>query len=69
LIIFIDKRLKNHINGKVLPRAVLQDFAKLFPLNAIIFLTGRGNLMINPIFELLSSRAIQNIPNMTGYLQ
>jgi len=37
-------------------------------LNAINFLTGTDKLMINPIFELLSSRAIRNIPNTVGYL-
>jgi len=40
------------------------DFASLFLLNAINILIGRDNLMINPIFELLSSSAIQNTSNM-----
>jgi len=33
-----------------------------------IFFTLRDNLMINVIFELLSSRAIQNILDLPGYL-
>jgi len=58
------------IKDDVLPlnRVIMPDFANLFLLNATNFLNFRDNLMINPIFELLSSRAIQNIPNMIGYL-
>jgi len=37
-------------------------------LNAVYFLTGKVNKVINPIFELLSSRAIHNIPDMLSYL-
>jgi len=33
-----------------------------------LFLTQRDNLMINPIFEMLSSSAIRNIPDMPVYL-
>jgi len=40
---------------------------RLFLLNAINFLTGRDNEMMNPIFEL-TSRATQSMPNMVGYL-
>jgi len=50
------------------PTKTHPDFATLFPLNVVNFLTGRDNLMINPIFELLSSRSFQNISNMIGYL-
>jgi len=41
-----------------------RDFVK-FKSN---FLTVEHNIMFNPIFGMLSSRAIQNIPNMLGYL-
>jgi len=51
------------INETVLPYVAI-----LFLIDAINSLTSRGNLMMNPIFERLSSRAIQNIPNMIGYL-
>ena len=47
---------------------VLPDFATLSFLNAINFVIGKDSLTFNPIFEVLSSRAIQNIPNLQGYL-
>jgi len=37
-------------------------------LNASYFLTGKDYIMLNPIFGILRSRAIQNIPDMIGYL-
>ena len=53
---------------EILLRAALPDFATLPNLNAVKFLARRDNLVINPTIGLLSSRAIQNIPNMLGYL-
>jgi len=50
------------------PISALPDFAILPNLNAGQILARRVNLVINPTIELLSSRAIQNIPNMLGYL-
>ena len=44
------------------------DFATLPNLNAVKFLAKRDNLVINPIIRLLSSRAIQNISDMLGYV-
>jgi len=32
------------------------------------FLTVKDNVMFDPIFGMLSFRAIQNIPDMPGYL-
>ena len=49
-------------------RPALPDFAILPNLNAGQILARRVNLVINPTIKLLSSRAIQNIPNMLGYL-
>ena len=48
--------------------AVLSDSATPSNLNASNFLTEKDNMMLNPIFGMLSSRAIQNISNMLGYL-
>ena len=48
--------------------AVLSDFAAPSNLDTSTFLTVKDNLMLNPIFEMLSSRAIQHIPDMLGYL-
>jgi len=48
--------------------AALPDYATFPNLNAVKFLDRRDNLAINPTIRLLSSRAIQNIPNMLGYL-
>ena len=39
--------------------ALLQDFATSLNLNASNFLTRRDKRVINPIFELLSSKAFQ----------
>jgi len=47
----------------------MPDVAPPLLLNAVNFLTGKDNLVTNPIFELLSSRAIQNIPNLSDYLR
>ena len=47
---------------------VLSDSATPSNLNASNFLTVKDNIMFNPIFGMLSSRAIQNIPDMLGYL-
>ena len=47
---------------------VLSDSATPSNLNASNFLTVKDNIMLNPIFGMLSSRAIQNITNMLGYL-
>jgi len=47
---------------------VLSDSATPSNLNASHFLTVKGNIMFDPIFGMLSSRAIQNIPDMLGYL-
>jgi len=48
--------------------AVLSDSATRWNLNASYFLTGKDNIMLHPICGMLSSRAIQNIPVMLGYL-
>jgi len=48
---------------------VLPDFVTPLLLNAFNFLSDRDKFVINLIFELLSSRAIQIIPDMLGYLQ
>jgi len=37
-------------------------------LTRLNIFTREHNLVIDPIFGFLSSRAIQNIPNMLGYL-
>jgi len=55
-------KLKREIRETVLP-----DFPNVFLLNAINFLIGRDNFLINPIIELLSSRAIQTTPKIIGY--
>ena len=47
---------------------VLPDSATPSNLNASNFLIGKDNMMLNPIFGMLSSRAIQNISEMLGYL-
>jgi len=47
---------------------LLSDSATPLNLNASYFLTVKDNIMFNPIFGMLSSRAIQNIPDMLGYL-
>jgi len=47
---------------------VLPDTGTSLLLITVNSLTGYSNLVINPIFGLLSSRAIQNIPDMMGYL-
>jgi len=47
---------------------VLSDSATLSNLDTSHFLTVRDNIMFNPMFGMLSSRAIQNIPDMLGYL-
>jgi len=49
-------------------RTVLSDSATQSNVNASNFLTGKDNIMLNPIFGMLSSRAIQNIPDMLGYI-
>jgi len=49
-------------------RAALPDFPTSTFRNVDNSLAGRDILVINPIIELLSSRATQNIPNMLGYL-
>ena len=56
--LFLQRRLRN---------TVLSDSATPSYLNASNFLTGKDNIMFNPIFGMLSSRAIQNIPDMLGY--
>jgi len=48
--------------------SVLSDSATPSNLNACYFLTVKDNLMLNSSFGMLSSRAIQNIPDMLGYL-
>jgi len=48
--------------------AVLSDSATPSNLNACNFLTIKDDITCNPIFGMLSSRAIQNIPDMLGYL-
>jgi len=45
---------------------VLSDSATPSNLNAFNSLTVRDNIMLNPIFGMLSSTAIQNIPDMLG---
>jgi len=52
----------------ILTALALPDFVTLPNLNAVKFLTRKDNLVINPAIGLLSSRVIQNIPNMLGYL-
>jgi len=47
---------------------VLSDSATPSNLNASNILTVKDNIMLNPVFGMLSSRAIQNIPDMLGYL-
>jgi len=47
---------------------VLSDSATPSNLNAFKSLTVKDNIMLNPIFGMLSSRGIQNIPDMIGYL-
>jgi len=47
---------------------VLSDSATPSNLNASYFLTGKDNITLNTMFGMLSSRAIQNIPDMLGYL-
>ena len=39
-------------------------FTILLYENSVIFLTGEDNLVIKPLFEMLSSRAIQNVRNL-----
>jgi len=46
---------------------VLLDSATPSILNASNFLAVKGNIMFNPIFGMLGSRAIQNIPDILGY--
>ena len=48
---------------------MLPNFMTPLLLNAVNFVIFRDNLMISPIFGLFSSRAIQNIPNLLGYLE
>jgi len=48
--------------------AVLSDSATPSNLNASNFLTVKDNITFNTISGMLSSRAIQNIPDMLGYL-
>ena len=48
--------------------SALPDIASAFVLSAVKFLTGVRNLVINPNFELISSRATLNIPDEQGYL-
>jgi len=43
---------------------VLSDSATPSNLNTSIFLTVKDNIMLNPIFGMLTSRTIQNIPDM-----
>jgi len=45
-------------------QTVLSDSATPSNLNASNFLTVKDNIKLNPIFGMLSSRAIQNIPDM-----
>ena len=47
---------------------MLSDSATPSNLNAFKSLTVKDNIMLNPIFGMLSSRGIQNIPDMIGYL-
>jgi len=47
---------------------VLSDSATPSNLNASNFLTVKDNMMLNPIFGMLTSRAFQNIPDLIGYL-
>ena len=47
---------------------MLSDSASPTNLNASNFLTVQDNIMLNPIVGTFSSRAIQNIPDMLGYL-
>jgi len=47
---------------------VLSDSATPSNLNASNVLTVKENIMFHPIFGMLCSRAIQNIPDMIGYL-
>jgi len=50
-------------------KPVLSDPATPSNLNTSTFLTVKDNIMLNPFFfGMLGSRAIQNIPNMPGYL-
>jgi len=59
--ILINATLKNfHVS-------LLPDSATLSFLKAIYFSSREDNLQINSIFEFLSLRAIQNIPNIQGY--
>jgi len=48
-------------------RPLLTDSATPSNSNASNILTSKDNIMLNPIFGMLSSRAIQNIPDMIGY--
>jgi len=61
-----DKAVANIFPHKAEP--VLSDSATPSNLIASNFLTGKDNITLNPIFGMLSSRAIQNIPDMLGYL-
>ena len=61
--------ISKHRKKTIIPSlAVLSDSATPSNLNASNFLTGKDNIMLNPIFGMLSSRATQNIPDMLGYL-
>jgi len=65
--IFSCERTKDFtIKGRIV--SGLPYFATPSFVNAVHFSTGKDNLTVNPIFELLSSRAIQNISDMIGYL-
>jgi len=52
-----------------LPSTVLSDSATPSNLNTSNFLTDKDNIMFNPNFGMLSSRAIQSIPDMLDYLK
>jgi len=64
----VHMRMGGTLRWQDLRLAVLSDSATSSNLNASYFLTGKDNIMLNPIFGTLSSRAIQNIPDMIGYL-
>jgi len=59
---FLGNRLEVHLPS------VLSDSPNPSNLNASTFLTVKSNIMLNPIFGMLSSRAIRDIPGMIGYL-
>ena len=67
-VLLISAQTHRFTRGSRVLFTVLPDFATSSFLNALNFLTSKDKITFNPIFGLPSSRAIQNIPNMLGYL-